>query len=129
LLMPFVVALHTSAEGPPLVLPPPLPRQAQHVAVGVELPDVPLLGRIWNMEREIFPPNKSHDTAQGTNHIFSMMTRVDRKEGHNEGGQIDPSLYFFLLKNVGSSKILFSNLRFDKKILSARFSKISCHEA
>ena len=33
------------AEGPPLVLPPPLPRQAQHVAVGVELPDVPLLGR------------------------------------------------------------------------------------
>ena len=44
-------------------------------------------GRIWNMEREIFPPNKSHDTAQGTNHIFSMMTRVDRNEGQNEEKQ------------------------------------------
>ena len=44
-LMQVQVAHQGGGTWPPLVLPPPLPRQAQHVAVGVELPDVPLLGR------------------------------------------------------------------------------------
>ena len=59
---------HGLAEGPPRVLPPPLPRQAQHVAVGVELPDLT---------------------------IFSMITRVYRNEGQNEGGEIGTSFLFF----------------------------------
>ena len=46
---------HGHAEGPPRVLPPPLPCQAQQVAVGVELPDLLLLGRGHRVAARAWP--------------------------------------------------------------------------